>query len=183
MKEHSLPRLFFHTRFVRRLPDGMEVKMLCDECKTNQAVYYKIIEINGNKTEKHLCAACQKKYNDFALLKFSGLENLFGTFTEGAAEKKKQAVCPQCGTGYDEFLKTGYLGCANCYGEFRRALTPIIYKSQGSLTHAGKRPRLTPEDLKQQKALKLKKELENAVAEERYIDAQKIKNELDKLVK
>ena len=158
--------------------------MLCDECKTNQAVYYKIIEINGHKTEKHLCAACQKKYNDFALLKFSGLENLFGTFTEDrAAEKRKQTVCPQCGTGYDEFLKTGYLGCAHCYDEFRRALTPIIYKTQGSVTHTGKRPRLTQEDLKQQKVLKLKTELEKAVAEERYADAQSIKNDIDKLTK
>ena len=157
--------------------------MLCDECKSNQAVYYKLIEINGQRSEKHLCAACQKKFSDFSMLKFSGLGNLFGTLTgdTAAADKKKQIICGECGTTYNEFLKTGYLGCAHCYTEFRDALAPVIYKTQGGALHTGKRPRPTAEDLKQQKVLKLKKELEQAVAEERFLDAQKIKNEIEKL--
>ena len=158
--------------------------MFCEECKINQAVHHEIVEINGQRAEKHLCSACRKKRDDFSLLKFSGFGNLFGTFTEGAAiDKKKQIICGECGTTYNEFLKTGYLGCAHCYEEFRNALTPIIYKTQGAVLHTGKRPKPTAEDLKQQKVLKLKKELESAVAEERFMDAQKLKNELDKLTK
>ena len=156
--------------------------MLCDECKTNQAEYYRVLEINGRRTERHLCAACQQKYNDFAMLKFSGMGSLFSTFNDSpAVERRKQAVCKECGTNYDEFLKTGYLGCAACYNEFKAALAPIILKTQGSSVHTGKRPRMGSEDLKQQKVLKLRKELDTAVAEERYADAQKIKNEINKL--
>ena len=156
--------------------------MLCDECKINEAVHHKILEINDRRAERHLCDACQKKYSDFSMLKFSGLGNLFGTLTENtaAADKKKQIICGECGTTYNEFLKTGYLGCAHCYTEFREALAPVIYKTQGAALHTGKRPRPTAEDLKQQKVLKLKKELEQAVAEERFLDAQSIKEEIRK---
>lgn len=160
------------------------MKMLCDECKINIAEYYKIIEINGQRSERHLCAACQKKHNDFSLLKFSGLGSLFSTFNEGPpAERSKQIICGECGTTYDEFLKTGYLGCAACYSGFKNGLTPIIYKTQGSALHTGKRPRLAPEDVLQQKLSQLRKELEAAVAEERFGDAQMIKSEIDDLRK
>ena len=158
------------------------LEMLCDECKINQAVYYKIVDVNGRRSEKRLCAACRKKSEDFSNLKFSGLGSLFGTFTEDSViDKKKQSVCGECGMSYNDFLKTGYLGCAKCYDEFRNALAPIIYKSQGSVTHTGKQPRITAQDLNRQKAAKLKKELESAVAEERFLDAQRIKDEIDKL--
>ena len=157
--------------------------MLCSECKKNQAVCFIIVKTDdGRRIEKHLCAVCRKKSDDFSGLKFSGLGSLFGTFTERpAAEKKRHMICPECGTDYSDFLRTGYLGCAKCYAEFKDALTPIIYKSQGSVTHTGKRPRPTPQDLKQQRLAKLRKEQEIAVAEERYLDAQRIKDEIEKI--
>ena len=156
--------------------------MLCDECKTNQAVYYKLVEINGQRAEKRLCAACQKKFSDFSMLKFSGMD-LFGTLAgnAAAADRKKQIICGECGTTYTEFSKTGYLGCAHCYTEFKDALAPVIYKMQGGAVHTGKRPRPTAEDLKRQKVLKLKKELDKAVAEERFAEAQKLSDEIKKL--
>ena len=159
--------------------------MLCDECKKNQAVCFRIVEIDGRMAEKHLCAVCRKKTDDyFSGLKFSGLGSLFGTFNEKpAAEKKKNMICPECGTDYSDFLRTGYLGCAKCYAEFKDALTPIVYKSQGSVTHTGKRPRPTPQDLNRQRLAKLEKEKDKAVAEERFLDAQRIKDEIAKLQK
>ncbi len=157
--------------------------MLCDECQKKPAEYHKILEINGHKTERHLCPACQQKFNDFALLKFSGLGSLFSTFTETPQpERKKHAVCKECGQNYGDFLRTGYLGCAACYREFRSALSPIIFKTQGAGLHTGKRPRPSAEDLKQQQILMLRKQLNAAVAEERFAEAQLIKNEIDKLI-
>ena len=114
--------------------------MICDECKQNNAVYYKSIEVNGQKAEKRLCVVCQKKYNDFSMLKFSGLQNLFGAMApDTAAQKKKQIICGKCNTTYNEFLKTGYLGCAYCYEEFKDTLAPVILKTQGAAVHNGKR--------------------------------------------
>ena len=114
--------------------------MICDECKNDNAVYYKSIEVNGKRAEKRLCAACQKKFNDFSMLKFSGLQNLFGAMApDTPAQKKKQIICNGCGTMYNEFLKTGYLGCAQCYEEFKDALEPVIMKTQGAAVHTGKR--------------------------------------------
>jgi len=118
--------------------------VICDECKRDNAIYYKSIEINGKRAEKRLCAVCLKKYggvqNDFSLLKYSGL---FGAMVpDTAAQRKKQIICGLCGTTYNEFLKTGYLGCAQCYEEFKDALAPVILKTQGAAGHIGKRVKM-----------------------------------------
>ena len=79
--------------------------------------------------------------DDFSMLKFSGIQNLFGAMAaDTAAQKKKRVICGECGTTYNEFLKTGYLGCAHCYEEFKDALAPVILKTQGAAAHVGKQP-------------------------------------------
>ena len=116
--------------------------MLCDECGKNEAVYHSIRQINGHRTESHLCAACQKKHAD-SLLKMQGIDNVFSTLSDYwgvPRQREDEYICPSCGTTGDEFLRTGFVGCADCYKEFAPLMLPAIKQMQGDVSHVGKVP-------------------------------------------
>ena len=157
--------------------------MTCDECKRNEATFHSIRNVNGHKTEIHLCDDCRKKHPELDLLNFSGLGDFFSTLTGGGQEmeRKKQLICSGCGTSVDDFLRMGYLGCPKCYREFDNILKPIILKTQGKLQHTGKIPNPTGEDALRREYDNLAAQLKRAVEEERYEDAAEIKRALKNL--
>lgn len=158
--------------------------MLCDACKKNEATYHTIQQWNGVKRETHLCAECRKK------LLLSGADDMGGSFFSnifsgftGAYQPKKRAVCPSCGTTEDEFLRTGYLGCEHCYEHLRATVMPRVAKIQQGVTHIGKRPNSFGEEVKtaSDEYASLKAQLKQAVDDEDYETAAKIKRKLQEL--
>lgn len=116
-------------------------------------------------------------------------------------------LCDECGMTYNEFVDTGKLGCSHCYDIFANVLDPVLKNIHGSSNHIGRRSRLSvnekkkvaqdveqahqkvtkrpvksqKKDEKQEKIDKLNEELKQAIAEERYEDAAKIRDELKKI--
>lgn len=111
--------------------------------------------------------------------------------------------CPACGLPFQEFARTGMLGCANCYEAFRRELGPAIRRIHGAARHVGHRPPDgsaprpvagtrglagaapspgAPESTAERVA-RLRAELQKAVAEERYEDAARLRDEIRALTK
>lgn len=174
--------------------------MLCSNCGKNEAnVRYTRI-INGEKTEFRLCEECAKKAGlediDFSMpIDFSNFlsdffedDLLLPSFT-GVQESK----CPKCGLTFDDFAKNGRFGCGECYNTFGEKLESILKNLHGSSKHVGRKPArlanlksITSEnksenkkvDEKQEKLNKLNKELQQAIKEERYEDAAKIRDEI-----
>ena len=177
--------------------------MLCSNCGKNEAnVRYTRI-INGEKTEFALCEECAKKAGlediDFSMpINFS---NFLSDFFEDDAllpsfTKYKIQKCPKCGLTYDEFAEKGKFGCSECYDTFSNKLDSILRNLHGSSRHKGNTPKILPSknnvkneseekatkiDEKQEKLNKLNKDLQNAIKEERYEDAAKIRDEIKKL--
>lgn len=115
--------------------------------------------------------------------------------------------CDECGMTYNEFVDTGKFGCSHCYDIFANVLDPVLKNIHGSSNHVGRRSRLsasekkkvaqdveqahkkvtkeatkTPKkDEKQEKIDKLNEKLKQAIQEERYEDAAKIRDEIKKL--
>lgn len=112
--------------------------------------------------------------------------------------------CDECGMTYNEFVDTGKFGCSHCYDIFANVLDPVLKNIHGSSNHIGRRSRLSAnekkkvaqdveqahqkvtkgtakpqkKDEKQEKIDKLNEELKQAIQEERYEDAAKIRDEI-----
>ena len=78
--------------------------------------------------------------------------------------------CEVCGITFKEFRQKGLLGCPNDYQVFGSALTSLVERSQeGATHHVGKVPHRAGSDQKKQTAiLRLRAELQAAIANEDY---------------
>ncbi len=85
-------------------------------------------------------------------------------------------VCSVCGTTIEDFRRTGLLGCANCYRVFREEIFPVVQNMQGSAQHVGKKvDRLFLE------RERLKSELEKALREQNYAEAEILQGKLKEI--
>ena len=116
----------------------------------------------------------------------------------------KQNKCNNCGSTFDDIINTGMLGCQDCYDTFDDELDSIIKKLQGSNRHVGRIGKIidkkidekegkqsqkteinnkSEENKEEDKKILLKRDLEQAIKEERYEDAAKIRDEIKALEK
>lgn len=179
--------------------------MLCENCGENEAnVRYTQI-VNGVKKEMALCKKCANKLGignmDFSMP--INLSSFFSEFFEDTGDtflpeftKKEEQQCKECGMTYDEFIHTGKFGCANCYDVFQNKIDPILKNLHASNCHVGRKGKITKTQLNEEGLQKeesqkttiqemdeLKQKLKQAIKEERYEDAAKIRDEIKKLEK
>ena len=180
--------------------------MLCENCKKREANVRYSENINGIKKELHLCEECSKKLGitdkmDFGMpsLDFS---NFFGSFLEDFStpdfiplvNEVKLIKCDSCGSSFDDIINTGRYGCANCYDVFEDRMDPILKKLQGANRHNGRLGKVSDNSIKfdkkeeqktqnsgDNKLEKLQEDLKQAIKEERYEDAAKIRDEIKKM--
>ena len=171
--------------------------MLCDNCGKNEAnVKYTQI-INGVKKEMKLCEKCSRKLGiddiNFNMpIDFSSfLGDLISDYEENnfmpMMSRPKELICKNCNTTYSEFLNTGKFGCAECYDAFSSKIESVLRRIHGSDKYLGRKSKgvvTKPEKLKVEKEdnklEKLEKDLKQAIKEERYEDAAKIRDEIKK---
>ncbi len=146
--------------------------MLCDSCKQNEAVVHRIVVINGQKNERHLCAKCAEAAGSvaFKLPSFAELMNV----SFKSAEKEEEAAC-ECGMTLSRFREGGLLGCPKCYETFREELMPVIERSQGGRRqHMGARPVMGAPALTELE--KRREELRAAIEQEDYEQAARLRD-------
>lgn len=182
--------------------------MLCQNCGKREATVRYTQIINGAKSEIKLCQSCAKKlgvesfnfnmpmnFADFLSEFFNGYENeMLPSFV------RESSRCNTCDTHYDEFVQTGLLGCPECYESFSDRLDPLLKKLQGSVKHKGRgtnatktkrensvtkdKPKIKKEEKEENEKEniigKLNKELKDAIKDERYEDAARIRDEIKK---
>lgn len=114
--------------------------------------------------------------------------DLFSDFFDGfdlfmqPAVSKEEKKCPVCGHTYSDFRRTGKIGCSECYKVFRAPITETLRQVQPSITHTGKIPSKSGEELKLKRHYEsLKQELSAAVKNEDYEKAAKLHKELKNL--
>lgn len=180
--------------------------MLCENCKKREANVRYSENINGVKKEMHLCEECSRKLGitdkmDFRMPTFD-FSNFFGSFLEDFStpdfmpllNEIKLIKCDSCGSTFDDIISTGKYGCANCYDVFEDRMDPILKKLQGANRHNGRLGKISDNNVKfdkkeeqknqnstDKKLEKLQDELKQAVKEERYEEAAKIRDEIKKM--
>ena len=179
--------------------------MKCENCgKNNANVKYTQI-INGEKRQMFLCEECSEKLgiNDIHFnmpINFTSfLTDFFNDMNEinllPSFDNMEDLKCSKCGLSWDDFLHTGKFGCSNCYDDFEIRIDPILRSLQGATNHVGRLgdvkkgnnvkknldDKIEQEENNSIKKLdKLKDDLKQAVKEERYEDAAKIRDEIKK---
>jgi len=164
--------------------------MKCDRCD-NQATVHLIEIQNGQKIEKHLCEACAVEEGVAVKVSSAPINELLEKFvlkqssTPASTEASPATAppgCQQCGLSYDEFRRTGLLGCPSCYEAFEQPLAALLERAhEGAGRHIGKVPtRAGVDEIRQQRLLQLRRDLEQAVAAEEYEKAADIRDKLGK---
>ena len=149
-----------------------------------------------------LCSECAKEMGiddmDFNMpINFSSfLGDLLDEYNDSFMPsfiKQNTLKCNKCGLTYDEFTQSGKFGCENCYETFNEKINHLVKNLHGSSMHIGRKPKYIKENVmdikpesdnkEESKLQKLNKELKQAIKEERYEDAAKIRDEIKKLDK
>ena len=157
----------------------------CDRCGKD-AVYHSTLIVNGVSQTTNLCRECAIKEGVFNSQPTNIFDDIFAKFAEMLPfDKVADIVCPVCKTSLREFKTTGLLGCPNCYEVFREEISNIIkriapfelHKQEAVKPTQTVKKRLT----KEEKIKNFKVQMAEAVKEERYEDAAKIKKQIQKL--
>lgn len=184
--------------------------MLCENCGENEAnVRYTQI-VNGVKKEMKLCKNCADELGigDMDFNMPINLSSFLSDFFDDTSDtflpefiKKEELQCDECGMTYDEFVHTGKFGCAKCYDIFSNKIDPILKNLHASNRHIGRKGKITnpvldkdtikkevekketKQDSEISKIDSLKEDLKQAIKEERYEDAARIRDEIKKLEK
>lgn len=156
--------------------------MLCQNCKEKQATVHFVKVINGVRTEMHLCEKCAPMAKqDFPPINSFDItvSDIINSFFGGNSVLTSGSGCSFCGSTLDNFSRTGKLGCSECYRAFDEQLRAPLKRIHGSDRHVGKVPKRAGDGVS--KITNLKKQLEEAVAAEKYEEAAKLRDEIRKL--
>ncbi len=149
--------------------------MLCEKCGMNLANLHLTQNINGKKTELHVCTNCA------AQMGYLGTKDIFSTdfFNLLTPNIGGHARCPGCGETYEEYRATKRIGCEKCYTHFASFLEPVLKKVHGSALHAGKLPRRADSGMRQKReAERIRRQLQEAILNEEFEKAASLRDRL-----
>ncbi len=160
--------------------------MLCQLCNERTATIHLTEISEGMRMESHLCETCAQKQG-LAVKSQIPLNELLSTLLAAQSESQggdapAEAVadlkCPACGMSFKQFVQKSQLGCPNDYRAFGEPLKAVIEKAQnGRLQHRGKVPSSAPVDTRDQiRMMSLRQQLEEAVRNEDYEQAAKLRD-------
>jgi protein arginine kinase activator len=152
--------------------------MKCDVCDHEATVFLTQI-INGQMTTVNLCDACSKAKGVTDETGF-GLAEAF--LSQSAPHTEMESECPACGFTAAQLKKIGRMGCPECYSAFREGLENLLKAMHKGTRHVGKTPkRVVSEGQIRGSMGQLRDELAQAVRDERYEDAARLKEQIDDL--
>ena len=160
------------------------MKRKCDQCE-KPATHHSVEIIKGQKIEKHLCDAHATQEGLAIKTAHTPINELLTNFVKlhsGASTTATEARCEHCDLTFTEFREHSLMGCPNCYIACKVPLSPLLERAhEGATHHIGKVPHRMhgqESELRQQKLLLLRKRLGDAVSNEDYELAARLRDEV-----
>lgn len=158
--------------------------MLCQHCKKQTATVHLTDLVKGEKRERHLCESCASQ-EGVVVKQHVSVPDLLNSFlmSQSGVQEMARLRCPDCGMTFIEFRSQGLLGCPNDYEVFGEALGSVIERAQeGKTHHIGKTPGQPMEvNSTERERLSLQRELRDAVENEDYERAARLRDRLAEL--
>ena len=157
--------------------------MKCDLCDNKATVFCSTI-VDDKMQKVNLCKRCAEERGVMDPTSFALADLLFGLgkqepMAPTAARTTTADTCPACGLTAEQLRKTGRVGCAKCYEVFSEGLGSIIKAMHKGQRHVGKAPaRLAARRERAERHRTLQRALDEAIRDERYEDAARIRDEL-----
>jgi protein arginine kinase activator len=162
--------------------------MKCQQC--DKTATFHITELTGGKPEElHLCEDHARSYLTQVESEPETAPSLAGVLahqlsvsqTAEELSRLDQQACPMCGITFFEFRNKGRLGCPHDYVCFEDELQPLIANIHGETTHTGKIPkRSAAGSEKQTRLIQLRREMNEAINDEKYELAGQLRDEIKK---
>jgi protein arginine kinase activator len=154
----------------------------CDRCD-NEAKNHIIEVVKGKKVWKHLCDFHATEDGLIAKSVHTPVSDLLNNLVKvhsGGHPPIADLTCQECGMTFAVFRENGLLGCPMCYTAFETELGPLLERTHECGTHhIGKVPRRSGESqARQVLLLRLRKQLADAVANEDYKAAARLRDEV-----
>ena len=156
--------------------------MMCERCKHKDATVHLTEIIKGVRSEVHLCEHCAREIGLNSKLNGSSLSvpDMLSYLDEGRTEEYPGKVCPFCGISTADIEASGKVGCMRCYETFSgeiESLYPGLRSPYAGKHPAGKGGSREPNESQRENGTALlRRELEEAVREERYEDAARLRD-------
>jgi len=167
--------------------------MNCQICSKNAATVH-VTEIDYDESpsagpevaQKHLCEVCaqgmQLPHSPIQASK-SALE-IWKLLQHSARRARQEGslACPDCGTTLADFRSKGRLGCPRDYEIFRAHLQPLLQRVHNATEHRGRLPGVDVGESERRAHLSaLRSKLEEAIREEAYESAARLRDEIQEL--
>jgi protein arginine kinase activator len=160
--------------------------MQCEVCQSREATIHLTEISDGVRTEMHLCEQCAQEQGVGVKSNIPLNELLSNLLAVGPKEEEtgepveSSETCPHCGYTLEKFREKAVLGCPYDYEVFEKQLMPLIKKAHnGATAHCGKIPSRMPKDeQKQMEMTRLQRQLDEAVRNEDYELAAKLRDKL-----
>jgi len=167
--------------------------MRCQKC--DRPATFHITELTGNKPQElHLCEEHARHYlseSSEGAEMASGLSESIAknmvqqmSLSQASEELKgiDQKTCTICGLTFFDFRSRGRLGCPNDYACFEEQIDPLILGIHGESRHTGKSPKRGGKtDDPRTLLIRLRRELDEAVSQENYEQASKLRDQIKAL--
>ena len=156
----------------------MTNKIKCSLCEKIATVH--LTQIVNNQIQKiDLCESCASKKGISDSEGYTLAEMLSGT---KAISDEHTVKCSTCNLDLLQFKKSGRFGCKDCYEIFENILEPILIEMHPGTHHSGKLPTNSIRNTDYlYKVDKLKDLLTEAIGNEAYEDAAKLRDQLEEL--
>lgn len=158
------------------------MKYKCQLCGERAVIHITDVDGSGEANQLHFCYRHAQEYLKESETSAPGASAMPAIPVPDSAEPSSQ--CPVCGISFEEFRQIGRLGCPHDYEHFREELKPLLESIHGGLRHVGKVPRSLPADARRQTELiKLRQEIQQAIAVEDYERAARLRDQIDTIEK
>jgi protein arginine kinase activator len=163
--------------------------MKCQQC--DKPATFHITELTGGKPQElHLCEEHARQYLTASSEEPAGAGGMAAALAQQMAigqtaeelARLDQQSCPVCGITFFEFRSQGRLGCPHDYVCFQAQLEPLITNIHGESEHVGKHPhRPGGGSEKRTQLIRLRREMKEAIDEERYERASALRDEIQRI--
>ncbi len=159
----------------------------CSRCPKPASLHITELE-NQVPREIHLCEDCAQQYLSEGEPSLPA-ESEAGMMIQLQLDPDEKQLaeldkhdCPNCGITFREFRSQGRFGCPHDYVVFGEELEALLENIHDEKQHCGKVPKRAPSDSQRQyQLIKLRNELRQAVAEESYEEAARLRDEIQNM--
>lgn len=169
--------------------------MKCERCHEREATVHLKSNINGERSERHLCASCARQAEAEGDMSFQHvMDDMLGSIFSNASifgypgfakptldAVRNTRVCPVCKETAEEWRRTGKLGCASCYDTFSDSLLPVFQRVQGHTSHIGQPLTASKPETASDEIEALREKQKQAIAAEDYEQAAYLRDRIKAL--